>query len=69
VIVGECLSWSLCTWLSMVFGRLLRSSVVMHSTAETLNVKGYVSIWVAWPWCGGAICEIKLPVQELRLKM
>ena len=69
VIVGEFLSWSVCTILSMVCGRWLRSGVAMHSTAETLNVKGHVAILVAWPCLRGPICEIKLPVQELRLKM
>ena len=24
-----------------------------------------VAVLVAWPWLGGPICEIKIPVQEL----
>jgi len=34
-----------------------------------VSTKGHVAILVAWPWLGGPICEIKIPVQELRLKM
>ena len=32
-------------------------------------MKDRVAILVAWPWLGGAICEIRIPMQELRLKM
>jgi len=32
-------------------------------------MKDHVAILVTWPWLGGPICEIKVPVHELRLKM
>ena len=34
-----------------------------------VSIKDHVAILVAWPWLGGPIYEIKIPVQELRLKM
>ena len=33
-----------------------------------LSTKDHVAILVAWPCLGGAICEVKIPVQELQLK-
>jgi len=34
-----------------------------------VSMKDHVAVLVAWLWLGGPICEIKIPVQELRLKM
>ena len=33
-----------------------------------VSTKDHVAVLVAWPGLGGPICEIKIPIQELRLK-
>jgi len=42
-----------------------------HGDLDNVGVltKDHVPILVAWPWLGGPICEIIIPVQELQLKM
>ena len=42
-----------------------------HGDLDSVGVSmnDHIAILVAWPWFGGPICGIKIPVQELRLKM
>jgi len=55
-IVGEFLSCS-------VDAGFVLALPLYHGDLELDSVG--VAILVAWPWLGGPICEIKVPVQEL----
>jgi len=66
-IVGEFLNWSVDAGFILVLP-FHPGDLELHSVG--LSTKDHVAILVAWPWLlGGTICEIKIPVQELRLKM
>ena len=66
MIVGEFLSWSLDAGFVLALP-LHRGYLELYSVG--VSTKDRVAILVAWPWLGGPICEIKIPAQELRLKM
>jgi len=67
-IVGEFLNWSVDAGFILVLP-------FHHGDLEVDNVglstKDHLAILVAWSWLGvgGPICKIKIPVQELQLKM
>jgi len=64
VIVGEFLSCS-------VDAGFVLALPLYHGDLDSVGVStnDHVAILVAWPWLGRPICEIKIPVQEFRLKM
>jgi len=63
-IVGEFLSWSVDAGFVLALP-LHQGDLELDSVGA--STKDHVL--VAWPWLGGPICEIKIPVQELRLKV
>jgi len=62
VIVGEFLSWS-------VDAGFILALPLHHGDLELDSVGISTKDHVAIPVVGGGICEIKIPVQELQLKM
>jgi len=67
VIIGKFLSWSVDASFVVAFPLHHRD---LELDSVGVSMKDHVAILVTWPWLGGGpICEIKIPVQELRLKM
>jgi len=65
-IVHEFLSWSVDTGFLLVLP-LHHEDLELDSVG--VSTKDDVAVLVAWPWLEGPICKIKIPVQELGLKM
>ena len=65
-IIGEFLSWSVDAGFILVLPLHHRD---LELDSVGVSTKDHVAILVTWPWLGGPICETKIPVQELRLKM
>ena len=66
MIIGEFLNWSVDAGFVLALP-LHQEDLELDSVG--VSTKDHVAIFVAWPWLGGgAICEIQIPGQELRLK-